>query len=460
MKKPTPSGGRKPILAAYDSPMPDRPHAARLAAPILVVLAAAILVAACAVASPSPLPSPTSSPTLAPERTGGVVSPSPVSTASPSPGPSLSPAELEALIAQTEASVPPIRQLEPKSKVPDRIVDEAGLQVDLKRFISEAATPKEYAVQARLGERLGFFPAGTDLAATQLELLGDQVLGYYDDKRNEMTVVQRGGAFGPLERVTLAHEYTHALQDQHFDLGSLDREDLSNGDRSLARTALVEGDASLLTQQWSLANMTFAEILAITKQALDPASMAVLSRVPPLLARQLTFPYQEGLDFANGLFGQGGWAAVDAAFTAPPDSTEQILHPEKYTTREEPLKVAAPISAKALGRGWSEATQDTIGELGTAVWLEPTAGKRAAADAASGWGGDRIVLLEGPDDGWLLAWQTAWDTPTDADAFAVAAQAQVATLANPATVVHVAGSSDVQIRIASAGELLRAPAGS
>jgi hypothetical protein len=418
----------------------------------MVALVAATLAAACAVSSPPP--SPSSGPT------GGLVSPSPISTTSPSPAPSLSPAELEALIAQTEASVPPIRQLEPTSKVPDRIVDEAGLRADLKRFIAESATPEEYAVQARLGERLGYFPPGTDLAATQLELLGDQVLGYYDDKRDEMAVVQRGGAFGPLERVTLAHEYTHALQDQHFDLDSLDREDLSNGDRSLARTALVEGDASLLTQQWSLANMTFAEILAITKQALDPASMAVLSRVPPLVARQLTFPYQEGLDFAGKLFGQGGWAAVDAAFAAPPDSTEQILHPEKYSSRETPIKVAVPIKAKALGRGWSAVTQDTIGELGIAVWLEPTAGKRAAADAASGWGGDRVVLLEGPHDGWLLAWQTSWDTPADADAFAVAAQAHVATLANPATVVHEPGSSNVQVRIASVGELLQAPTGS
>lgn len=456
MKKPTPLGGRKPILAAYDSPMPDRPHASGPAARILVALVAATLVAAaCGARSPSPSP-----PSSSPERTGGVVAPSQVPTASLSPRPSLSPAELEALIAQTEASVPPIRQLEPTSPVPDRIVDEAGLQADLKRFIAEAATPEEYAVQARLGERLGFFPLGTDLAATQLELLGDQVLGYYDDKRDEMAVVQRGGAFGPLERVTLAHEYTHALQDQHFDLGSLDREDLSNGDRSLARTALVEGDASLLTQQWSLANMTFAEILAITKQALDPASMAILARVPPLIARQLTFPYQEGLAFASGLFEQGGWAAVDAAFALPPDSTEQILHPVKYTSREQPVKVRAPIAAKALGPGWSEATQDTIGELGTAIWLEPTAGRRAAGDAASGWGGDRVVLLEGPDDGWLVAWQTAWDTPADADAFALAAQAQVAWMANPASVVHVPGSSDVQVRIASTGELLRAAAGS
>ena len=182
--------------------------------------------------------------------------------------------------------------------------------------------------------------------------------------------------------------------------------------------------------------------------------------MPPLVARQLTFPYEDGLAFASGLFGQGGWAAVDAAFASPPDSTEQIIHPEKYTSREKPINVAAPIKAKALGRGWSEATQDTIGELGTAVWLEPTAGKRAAGDAAAGWGGDRVVLLEGPDDGWLVAWQTSWDTPADADAFAVAAQAHVATLANPATVVHVPGSSDVQVRIASSGELLRAPAGS
>ena len=82
-----------------------------------------------------------------------------------------------------------------------------------------------------------------------------------------------------------------------------------------------------------------------------------------------------------------------------------------------------------------------MGELGASVWLEPTAGTRAAADAAAGWGGDRLVMLEGPDDAWLIAWQTAWDTPADAEAFTAAAAVQASELGSPATVVHTPGSA-------------------
>ena len=360
-------------------------------------------------------------------------------------------------MAEIEASVPPVRQLEARGEVPNRIVDEAGLRDDLERFIAEAATPAEYAAQARIGQRMGFFPAGTDLAAVQLELLGDQVLGYYDDDRKEMTVVQRGGAFGPLERVTLAHETTHALQDQHFDLDTLDQEDLTNGDRSLARTALVEGDASLLTQQWALGNLTLEELLAITKSALDPAQTDVLARVPRLVSRQLEFPYAEGLTFATDLYGRGGWAAVDAAYKEPPDSTEQVLHPEKYVAREAPIDVAATVRPKDLGKGWKRAWVDTMGELAMSVWLEPTAGIATAQAVAAGWGGDRVVMLEGPDDTWLIDWPTAWDTPADADAFAAAATVRASDLGSAATVSHAPGSTEVRVRIASDGELLRAP---
>jgi hypothetical protein len=402
------------------------------------------------------VPAPTVPPAATPAPTSAALTPSPTPTASPSPAPSLSPAELAALIADIEATVPPIRELEPKTDVPNRVVDEVDLRADLERLIAEAATPEEYATQARLGERLGFFPSGIDLPAIQLDLLGDQVLGYYDPDTKEMAVVQRGGTFGPLQRVTVAHEFTHALQDQHFGLDSLGTDDLSDGDRAVARIALQEGDASLLTQQWVFANLTFEEILEITEAALDPDQLAVLARMPRLISRQLEFPYLEGLAFANALFEQGGWAAVDAAFESPPDSTEQILHPEKYLSREAPLEVPAPLAAAGLGRGWSEGWSDTVGELGIGVWLEPTAGAVAANEAAAGWAGDRVVMLEGPDDAWLIAWQTAWDTPADADAFAAAAAVQIETLGTPTTITHAPGTTDVQVRIASVGELLRA----
>lgn len=428
---------------------PDRPRAA---ARVLFVtaIAVALVVAACGAATP------TAPPVTTPAPTSARATPVPAPTASPSPAPSLSPAELDALIAEIEASVPSIRELEAQSEVPDRVVDEAGLRLDMERLIAEAATPEEYAAHARLGERLGYFPSGTDLAALQLELLGDQVLGYYDEETGELAVVQRGGTFGPLERLTLVHEYTHALQDQHFDLDTLQSDDLSNGDRALANTTLAEGDATLLMQQWAVGNLTFDELLAVTARALDPEQLAALARLPRLIARQLEFPYLEGLGFVTSLYQQGGWAAVDAGYRAPPDSTEQIIHPEKYLSREAPIEVAAPVAAADLGKAWTEGWSDTLGELGTAVWLEPTAGVRAANEAAAGWGGDRVVMLEGPDGAWLVAWQTVWDTATDAEAFTLAAEAQAATLGTPATVTHAVGSNEVELRIASIGELLRA----
>ena len=133
---------------------------------------------------------------------------------------------------------------------------------------------------------------GLNLRDLYLAALTSQILGYYDDKTKEMTVVQRSGAFGPLERMTLAHEYTHALQDQHFGLDSLQTDDPSQSDRSLARLALAEGDASLLMTLWAKANLTPQELAVLVQQSSDPAAQAALDRLPQILRQQFTFPYR------------------------------------------------------------------------------------------------------------------------------------------------------------------------
>ena len=129
----------------------------------------------------------------------------------------------------------------------------------------------------------------------------------------------------------------------------------------------------------------------------------------------------EGLAFADTLYQQGGWPAVDAAYDRLPESTEQILHPEKYLAEEGPKPVEASVTVDDLGDGWTERRADSVGELGISVWLESSAGPAVAAEAAAGWGGDRAVLLEGPDEAWLLSWLTSWDTPADAEEFTAAA---------------------------------------
>ncbi len=385
----------------------------------LVLLAFSVLLGACSATTPSPTPTFTAVPTPAPTE-----GPTPTPALPPgTSGGTLEPA-VAAAIAEVEAAVPPLRGLEPRAEVPNRILDAAGLHAELLRLFDEAATPAEYAAQSRFGERLGLLPAGSDLRALQLALLEEEALGFYDQDTRQMTLVQRGGAaFGPLERATLAHEYTHALQDQHFRLADLGLDDLAQGDRALARLALVEGDASLLMQQWAAQNLSFAEALKVLIQALDPRQQAVLAGMPPILQRQLTFPYLDGLTFVTGLQAAGGWTAVDAAYSRPPDSTEQILHPEKYTVGEGPVAVTSPDDLGRLGAGWTETLTDTEGELTISVWLEPSAGAKGAGAAAAGWGGDRVTMYEGPDGAWLIVWSTAWDTPADAAEFAAAAAA-------------------------------------
>ncbi|MGH2408487.1 MAG: hypothetical protein ACRDF7_10475, partial [Candidatus Limnocylindrales bacterium] len=357
------------------------------------------LIGVSVVACTGPSPSPSSSPSPAASATAAAGSPGPTG------------ATLDAQIGAVEADVPPLRELAALGSVPNRILDAAGLHTELERLLDTSMTPQQFAAASRFGARMGLLPAGTDLRAVQLSLLGDQVLGFYDRDTKSMTLVQRGTAFGPLEKVTLAHEFTHALQDQHFHLDGLGLDDITDGDRAIARLALIEGDATLLMTQWATHHLTIAEALTVSLQGLDPAQQANLTDLPPILRRQLLFPYVDGLAFVTGIQAGGGWSAVDAVYARPPASTEQVMHPDKYATDDEPVDVPVPAELGALGSGWTQTLTDTLGELTVEVWLQPIAGEATAKAAAAGWGGDRVAMFEGPGGAWLIAWSTAWDTP-------------------------------------------------
>ena len=136
----------------------------------------------------------------------------------------------------------------------------------------------------------------------------------------------------------------------------------------------------------------------------------------------------------------GGWAGVNAYFKKMPTSTEQILHPEKYTAGEAPVTVAMPSDLAArLGTGWTVPFQDTFGELQFGIWLRGAGVATATATAAAaGWGGDRLAVMEGPNGTWAVAMQTVWDTDADAAEFEAAATTALAK-AGPAHVLPGAG---------------------
>jgi hypothetical protein len=318
------------------------------------------------------------------------------------------------------------------------------------------------AAEERLLKRLGLLPADSSLDALELELYGAQVLAYYQPEDGHFYIISRDQPFGPTDKIVVAHEYTHALQDQHFDLKGNTISDPTQSDAQLAQLAVLEGDATLTSQLWATNNLGFGEMLQLALDAFTGLDQASLEGIPLVLRRQLEFPYTEGMEFVTALHDQGGFDAVNAAIQTPPASTEQILHPEKYTVHEAPVAVKAPDLLDKLGDGWYSVYEQTLGELGIQILA---VGDDAPAfqvpglplewphqEAAAGWAGDRLRMYEAMSGEWYIEWTTDWDTQGDASQFEGRIAELESTFAGPAR--EEPNGLEVQVAIASRQELL------
>lgn len=409
-----------------------------------VLAALLLLVAACGPSGPTSLPS--VSPSAAP--TAGT-SASPGAGASVAPTPVVDPS---ALYKSIEDQVVAIRGLRPKAPVSPTVLDDAGIKKFVADSFGKDNPPDFMAANERIMKALGLLPADASLTDLYISLLGSQVAGLYSPDDKKLYVVSKSGGLGPTEKVTFSHEFTHALQDQNFDLGSLRLDEVGQGDRSFARLSLVEGDATLVMSMWEIQHLSQAELGQIMAGAGSDDSLKILLAMPPILRESLLFPYTLGLGFVQGMQGQGGWDAVNAAFGRPPASTEQIINPDKYAAGEAPIPVALPKTlASDLGTGWKVGLEDSFGEFQMGVWLKQnlTAPAATAVDAAAGWGGDRVAVVNGPGGAWAVVLRTAWDTDADAQQFEAAATPVVAKLTDPGAVLPGAGGRERWILVAS-----------
>jgi hypothetical protein len=276
----------------------------------------------------------------------------------------------------------------------------------------------------------GLLPKDFDLHDFYVKLYSEQIAGYYDNQTKDMYVVSDEG-FGGTERMTYAHEFTHVLQDQTYDMeNGLKMNDDYCKDHSeycAAVTALIEGDAVLSEQYWYYKYSTDQD-----KQQIDEFQQTYTSPVydsaPAYMKEDFLFPYSQGLDFVSSLYKQGQWKAVDAAYKNPPVSTEQIIHPEKYPN-DEPIDVTLPDLLKTLGKNWREVDRNTMGEWYTYLLLAD--GRDAsfrledqtAKDASAGWGGDAyIYYTNDSNDEFAMVWKSVWDTSADKEEFWQASQ--------------------------------------
>lgn len=270
-------------------------------------------------------------------------------------------------------------------------------------------------------------PPGSDYLALYLSLLGQQVGGYYDTGTRAMnTLLLRGSAPGDslplLERIVYAHEYVHALQDQHFGIEALQAAAGDDTDRSFAVLALLEGDATVVMNAFTSALMERNPLgvgLALLLQGAQSGGLTFPPGTPPILERELLAAYLDGAAFVGALYREGGWEAVNAAYTDLPQSSEHILHPYTYMTLDLPQPVT--LAAADAGPGWEDIAESTLGEFYLREYLRTQLTTTAAAGAAAGWGGDRYRLYRRADDG-ALAWvlKIVWDTAADAAEFAEA----------------------------------------
>ncbi len=362
-------------------------------------------------------------------------------TAAPTIDPAATPRPAAEVYAEIRAAVSAIRGLEATAAVDPISISPEQVAANLATEFDAENEPEDLADAEAVLITLGLLPPGTSIREITLDFQSGQVAGYYSPAEDELFVVSRGKPLDASDRVTYAHEFTHQLQDQNIGLDTLGLDARDQSDRSLARLALVEGDAVSAQTTWTRENLSPEEMGELLAVALNPASIDALRRAPPYLRDTALFPYQDGAAFVARLLADGGYEAVDAAYADPPNSTEQVLHPDKYLDREAPKEVPIPNGIPGgLDAGWSAAGTDTLGELLLRIWLrEGGATLAEARTATAGWGGDRLVLLRGPDGAVGVALVTEWDSAQDADEFADVARAALSAGSASGNLTQVAG---------------------
>lgn len=346
------------------------------------------------------------------------------------------PEDVAALRARAAALLPEVETL---AGLPARGPITLGLRsrMELEAFLMEELTqqlpPEKAEAVVRTYARLGLVPADLDLEPLLRSLLLEQVVGYYDPKRDTLFLV--AGVDSTLVEAVLVHELVHALQDQHQDLDSLLRANLEANDQATAAQAALEGHATLAMLEWQLSRLSGGTLgiedlpdlsMLGEEDLMDVAGLAMpaLASAPRVIRESLLFPYLGGLRFVRARERALGRRSAPLG-EAMPESTEQVLHPDRSLDpgRDRPGVVRLPGPPP---EGWRDVHSDGLGEFEMRIWLEELLGDPAgAARAAGGWDGDQYRLLEGPG-GEALIWVTAWDSEADAEEFAAAAREALA----------------------------------
>lgn len=298
---------------------------------------------------------------------------------------------------------------------------------DYVQYLVNDRVPKgKIAGEEEVYKALGFIPAQFNYAEQLVELYSSELAGCYDPEKKKF--IAADWVPTAMQPELVVHELTHALQDQHFNLNKFVFSDYSSSDRQLARMALVEGEATVVAEDFAARQAgeptvrERASAESISRRfdvggSVDPQK----ARIPESLRRLMVFPYVSGVTFVHNLLQRGGYEAVHSAFQNPPQSTTEILHPTDYgkTTHSFTLVQESELLKEAEIKNGTVAYSDTLGEFGVVALLSGVLTDGAEVGrAAEGWSGDRVAVIRGKKTSErLVLWITRWETEKDGEEF-------------------------------------------
>jgi hypothetical protein len=355
----------------------------------------------------------------------------------------LSPAEAaNALRASVEANVVEIRGLIPLQPITPTLLSSDELRQRTEADFAEETTPEESRQDAIVLSAFDFMDRDYDLHQALIDLQSEAVAGFYDPETAEFVVVSDDDELNPNEQWTHAHEFMHALQDQYYPL-ELISDDSVNSEARFALRSVAEGEATLIQLLYLRAGyFTEDEVNSIFAD-INEQDTGILDELPPIIVSSFTFPYDTGFNFVlemyNGgdLFAEGDFANLDAIWDNLPQTSEQIIHPDRYLADDNPISVPLPPLTETLGIGWQQLDEDVFGEFTLREYLKQQLTEEEVEQAATGWGGDSYVVFWNEiEEQLVMALLLVWDSNSDGAEFASLYRSYPAALFNAAPVAQ------------------------
>ncbi len=303
-------------------------------------------------------------------------------------------------------------ELELRTTVKRRLVEQAEVERMVKEQTESAEEKQERQRGLLAMKKFGFLPRDFDAEGFAGQMMGESVAGFYDAKNKMVSLLN----WVPLEEQEsiLAHELTHALQDQNYDLlkwhtqhkmkatdGShaIIASDTDEGESSTAARCVTEGQAMVVMMDYLLTPLGTdlkrqpGLVDAVQERVSYGAEGPVLHRAPLAIREGMNFPYREGLNFEIALLEKGRATAFANALQHPPRLTYEILHPNAYLNHEKIAPVRIPDLKATLGDAARVQDSGVIGEFDTRVFIRQFESNWLSKELAKFWRGASYVTV-------------------------------------------------------------------